>query len=328
MLGARLERRLSPERLQNVRQLLNGAGYYRTTVTGYLGFRALGIIALFALPILFGIASGGIGAVTLVFSMLLGGMGWLIPRMTLQRRAARRLELVDREVPELVDLLVTTVEAGVGFAAALQLAARSVQGPLGEELRLALQEQTMGLTNADALRNMAERIDSAAVRAFIQALLQGEALGVSIGKSCATSPSTCASGAAGRRRSGAEGADEDPLPSDHADPARDVHRHARRVRGLDPADVQDALGRSTRAPELAAKVWVAEPTRLCRAKWSRRLAGRDVDLEPAVLLRPCSREEGELQHGLLEVVVRRHSDTAAVVTGRLRRRNPFPVGPP
>ena len=156
VLGARLERRLSPERLQNVRQLLNGAGYYRTTVTGYLGFRALGIIALFTLPILFGIASGGIGAPTLVFSMLLGGMGWLIPRMTLQRRAARRLELVDREVPELVDLLVTTVEAGVGFAAALQLAARSVQGPLGEELRLALQEQTMGLTNADALRNMAD----------------------------------------------------------------------------------------------------------------------------------------------------------------------------
>ncbi len=182
VLGARLERRLSPERLQNVRQLLNGAGYYRTTVTGYLGFRALGIIALFTLPILFGIASGSIGAVTLVFAMLLGGMGWLIPRMSLQRRAARRLELVDREVPELVDLLVTTVEAGVGFAAALQLAARSVQGPLGEELRLALQEQTMGLTNADALRNMAERIDSAAVRAFIQALLQGEALGVSIGK--------------------------------------------------------------------------------------------------------------------------------------------------
>ena len=129
VLGARLERRLSPERLQNVRQLLNGAGYYRTTVTGYLGFRALGIIALFTLPILFGIASGSIGAPTLVFSMLLGGMGWLIPRMTLQRRAARRLELVDREVPELVDLLVTTVEAGVGFAAALQLAARQCPGP-------------------------------------------------------------------------------------------------------------------------------------------------------------------------------------------------------
>lgn len=181
-LGNRLERRLSVERQHETRLLLNAAGYYRTSVRAYLGFRGLAIISLVVLPIVLGTVGGGISAVTLAIAAMLGGMGWLFPRMALQRRGARRLELVDREVPELVDLLVTTVEAGVGFAAALQLAARSIQGPLGEELRLALQEQTMGLTTADALRNMAARIDSPAVRAFIQALLQGEALGVSIGK--------------------------------------------------------------------------------------------------------------------------------------------------
>jgi tight adherence protein C len=181
-VGARLEQRLSPDRVRDTRLLLNAAGYYRTSVTAYLGYRALGIGTCIGLPILLGILGGGLGGGVLLFSFLLGGMSWLLPRMALQRRAEHRLELVDREVPELVDLLVTTVEAGVGFAAALQLAARSIQGPLGEELRLALQEQTMGLATSDALRNMAGRIDSQAVRAFIQALIQGEALGVSIGK--------------------------------------------------------------------------------------------------------------------------------------------------
>ena len=65
-----------------------------------------------------------------------------------------RVEQIDREVPELVDLLVTTVEAGVGFAAALQLASRSIDGPLGQELRLALREQSLGLTPEEALRNL------------------------------------------------------------------------------------------------------------------------------------------------------------------------------
>jgi tight adherence protein C len=182
LVGARLEQRLSEDRQRQVRRLLNGAGYYRTSVSGYMGYRALAMAALAVLPILFGIAGGSLSLRTIVLSGLLGGSGWLVPRMTLQRRAERRLELVDREVPELVDLLVTTVEAGVGFAAALQLAGRTIQGPLGEELRLALQEQTMGITTSDALRNMAARIDSTAIRAFIQALLQGEALGVSIAK--------------------------------------------------------------------------------------------------------------------------------------------------
>ncbi len=108
-------------------------------------------------------------------------MGWYLPYVRVQRRARIRLERIDREVPELVDLLVTTVEAGVGFAAGLQLASRSIEGPLGQELRLALREQSLGLTPEEALRNLSLRVDSPATRAFTQALVQGESLGVSIG---------------------------------------------------------------------------------------------------------------------------------------------------
>jgi tight adherence protein C len=112
---------------------------------------------------------------------LLTVMGWYLPYVRVQRRARLRLEQIDREVPELVDLLVTTVEGGVGFAAGLQLASRSIEGPLGQELRLALREQSLGLTPEEALRNLSLRVDSPATRAFTQALVQGESLGVSIG---------------------------------------------------------------------------------------------------------------------------------------------------
>jgi tight adherence protein C len=97
------------------------------------------------------------------------------------RRARRRLEDIDYELPELVDILVVTVEAGLGFAGSLQIASERIEGALGDELRLALQQQNMGLTTEEALRQMLERADTPAVRSFVRAVTQGESLGVSIG---------------------------------------------------------------------------------------------------------------------------------------------------
>jgi tight adherence protein C len=57
-----------------------------------------------------------------------------------------------------------------------------MHGPLGEELRLTLQEQDMGLSTHEALSNLQERADTPAMRTFVRAILQGESLGVSIGK--------------------------------------------------------------------------------------------------------------------------------------------------
>ena len=97
------------------------------------------------------------------------------------RRARRRLEDIDYELPELVDILVVTVEAGLGFAGSLQIASERIEVALVDELRLALQQQNMGLTTEEALRQMLERADTPAVRSFVRAVTQGESLGVSIG---------------------------------------------------------------------------------------------------------------------------------------------------
>jgi tight adherence protein C len=175
---ARFDRLRTGER--NLRELLNSAGMYGTSVAAFIGSRIL--VALLGPALLFLMSIAG----RLDVRLLLGGvlltlMGWYLPYVRVQRRARLRLEQIDREVPELVDLLVTTVEGGVGFAAGLQLASRSIEGPLGQELRLALREQSLGLTPEEALRNLSLRVDSPATRALTQALVQGEALGVSIG---------------------------------------------------------------------------------------------------------------------------------------------------
>jgi tight adherence protein C len=182
-IGVRLVTRLQADQARALRQLLNSAGYYRTTVTQYLGYRALAVVGLPAAVLFLAVLAGGIGIVAIVIAAIASAIGWVLPKTLVERRAAQRTHRIDYEVPELVDLLVTSIEAGVGFGSALQLSARRVRDPLGQELRLTLGEQAMGLTMNEALQNMLERTDrSTSMRAFVQAIVQGETMGVSIGK--------------------------------------------------------------------------------------------------------------------------------------------------
>jgi tight adherence protein C len=182
-IGLHLVSRLQADQARALRQLLNSAGYYRTTVTQYLGYRALAVVGLPLAVLVLGVFAGGIGIITIVVAAIVAGVAWILPKTLVERKAAQRTTRIDYEVPELVDLLVTSIEAGVGFGSALQLSARRVRDPLGQELRLTLGEQAMGLTMNEALKNMLERTNrSTSMRAFVQAIVQGETMGVSIGK--------------------------------------------------------------------------------------------------------------------------------------------------
>jgi tight adherence protein C len=181
-LGALAVPRSNSERVAELRALLRAAGLYQTQVETFLGYRILAAGALPALLLVPALGAGNVGGRRLILVCVVALMGWVLPSFVLKRRGTQRLERVDREIPELVDLLVTTVEAGVGFTAALQLIARRVEGPLAQELRIALREQAMGLTVEDALQNMLKRVDTLTMRAFVQAIIQGQLLGVSIGK--------------------------------------------------------------------------------------------------------------------------------------------------
>lgn len=180
-IGGLMERYIGTEGDPELRRQLYGAGLYRLTPRSFRGYRALATIVLAAFWLWIGI-NGGSAFYTIFGLLTAAALGWIMPLFVVKRRAAARVDRIDYEMPELVDLLVTAVEGGLGFVASLQLAAREFEGPLGDELRIALREQQMGLTMNEALANMSSRVDSVAVRSFVQAVIQGEALGVSIGK--------------------------------------------------------------------------------------------------------------------------------------------------
>ncbi len=107
--------------------------------------------------------------------------GWFAPVYYVELKRRKRMELIDKQMPDLIDLLVVTIEAGLGILASMRVASESMGDPLGQELRLTLQEQRMGLSVGQAIESLGRRCDAANMRMFVRAITQGERLGVSIG---------------------------------------------------------------------------------------------------------------------------------------------------
>jgi tight adherence protein C len=167
---------------EHVRRELVGAGLYSLTPRKFAGYRAISAVGVPALCMWVLAQSGQAVPLVLAAGAIGVLVGWRVPRIIVQSRARRRQTEIDYQLPELIDLLVVTVEAGVGFTGSLRIAGERIGGVLGEELGLTLQEQRMGLTTNEALANMLERVETPGMRSFIRSILQGENLGVSIGQ--------------------------------------------------------------------------------------------------------------------------------------------------
>jgi tight adherence protein C len=167
---------------RGIRRQLLAAGMYDTEPATIVGYRLLTTVGASVLWIFLSLNQGWSSAVVILGTIALGAVGWMLPVQYLSRRARQRTERIERELPELIDLLVVTLEAGLSFLAALNMAAFRLRGPLGEELRLALHEQRLGLTANDALHGMLRRSETPSLRTFVRSVIQGEQLGVSTGQ--------------------------------------------------------------------------------------------------------------------------------------------------
>jgi tight adherence protein C len=181
MVGTFFVDRLNVFDEEGLRKQLVAAGMYRVSPRMLMGYQALSTVAAPAAWLWLAIATGRSPALTIIGVLLAGVVGWMAPTFFVRQKADARLYRIDYDMPELIDLLVVTVEAGLGLNASLQLASERLRGPLGEELRIALQEQRMGLSQLQSLENMLNRCPTAAVRSFVRAMVQGERLGVSVG---------------------------------------------------------------------------------------------------------------------------------------------------
>ncbi len=180
-IGVFLTERLKVMNEERLRKTLVMAGMYNTSPRTLIGYQLLGALAFPTIWIWLALAAGTSATLTILAALFWGALGWFGPGFVVQRRAEARIHRIDRGMPELIDLLVVTVEAGLSLSAALQLAGDRMKGPLGDELRILLQEQRMGLTPVQALQNMVTRCPTPAVEAFTRAMVQGQLLGVSIG---------------------------------------------------------------------------------------------------------------------------------------------------
>ncbi len=181
-LGELVARRLVNVREEEIQRELISAGFYRIGPRRFLGYRALAAIVV---PVVLMWLAGldGSSAVWVVLFGLIGfAIGWLGPNVFLHRKAHHRLRTIDESLPALIDLLVVTLEAGVAFTQALRMSSERISGPLGQEVRLTIQEQSLGLSMLEALENWSRRCNTPAVRSFVRSMVQGDRLGVSIGQ--------------------------------------------------------------------------------------------------------------------------------------------------
>jgi tight adherence protein C len=107
--------------------------------------------------------------------------GWYAPVYYVELKRRSRMDKIDKQLPDMIDLLVVTIEAGLGILASMRVASETMSDPLGQELRLTLQEQRMGLSVNQAIESLGRRADATNMRIFVRALTQGERLGISIG---------------------------------------------------------------------------------------------------------------------------------------------------
>jgi tight adherence protein C len=165
-----------------IRRHLLSAGMYDVEPRTIVGYRVLAALVAAVVWIWLSASSGAAPGLIVLGAGVLGVLGWMVPVVFVNRRARIRTERIDYELPELIDLLVVTLEAGQSFLASLYTAAEHLEGPLGAELRLTLQEQRMGLAINEALEGLLRRCETPALRSFVRSVIQGEALGVSTGQ--------------------------------------------------------------------------------------------------------------------------------------------------
>jgi tight adherence protein C len=121
------------------------------------------------------------GTELLAMIALIGMGGFLGPDASLNRMVAERQRQIRNKLPDVLDLLTISVEAGLGFDQALTRTVTMVPGPLADEFNRMLGEMRAGASRADALTALDERTNVPELKSFILALLQADTFGVSVG---------------------------------------------------------------------------------------------------------------------------------------------------
>jgi tight adherence protein C len=128
------------------------------------------------------LAAVGSLATALVLVPVLGALGFIAPDWFLSMRIRSRRDAIRSDLPDALDLLAVSVEAGLGFDGAVTKLTEHMDGPLIDEFGLVLNEIRVGELRPVALRKMADRVDAQELSTFIRAVIQADQLGISLGR--------------------------------------------------------------------------------------------------------------------------------------------------
>ncbi len=177
-LGIDAVRRLSPRgRVDLIRRRIVLSGQEGSlTAERVLAYKAVATVLGFLLLLLF-----SPGRFPLLVWALFGGVfGFFLPDILIGSRADSRQKQIGRDLPEALDLLAITVEAGLGLEQALEVVSDNLEGPLGAELVRLLREIELGVSRRDALSALRDRTDVPELSAFVVSLVQADAMGVAV----------------------------------------------------------------------------------------------------------------------------------------------------
>jgi len=167
----------STEQRTRLQQQLFEAGWYKVT-PGQIGARIVaGATFGFTLGLAMATYFGKFDVLFVGGILLLTIIGAYFPLSQLKAAVTARKRAVQRALPDLLDMLASTVQAGLAFNAALNYAQEVAVGPLGEEVKAVLSEIRLGRSRADALKSMASRIRQEQVSTSVTAIVQAERLG-------------------------------------------------------------------------------------------------------------------------------------------------------
>lgn len=165
--------------LQNIRRRLVLAGMSgRLTAEEYVAGQVVGLVAGALLGLMIAVAVAWPGTRMVGMTVGFGVLGFFTPSLAVAQNRAKRVEAIERELPDVLDVLAISVEAGVGLEGAIQAVTERFHSPLADELAHTLSEMELGLSRREALQNLRGRTDLPDLNGFVLALVQADALGM------------------------------------------------------------------------------------------------------------------------------------------------------
>jgi Flp pilus assembly protein TadB len=153
----------------------------RITPQGFLAAKGGAACAAGFFGLVIGGSTSGFGG-GLLFAVLGGAAGFVIPGLVVSMRTKKRREELRAQLPDALDLLAVSVEAGLGFDGAITKLTEHMEGALTEELSLTLNEMRIGESRHEALKKLSERSAAPEVANFSRAIIQADQLGISLGR--------------------------------------------------------------------------------------------------------------------------------------------------